>query len=87
MEPEAVAEGVRGGGAGEEEVEAGGEVFDALEAGGGSEGEEVDAAESVGGEVEEEDCGCGRHLHARGSGTRGLCACRMALRWVGVPFG
>lgn len=37
---------------------AGGDVFDALEAGGGGEGEEVDAAEGAGREAEEEYGGC-----------------------------
>lgn len=40
---------------------AGRDVFYALEAGGGGEGEEVDAAEGAGGEAEEEDGGC-RHF-------------------------
>ena len=45
----------------EDEVVACGEVFDAVEGGGGGEGEEVDGAEDGGGEGEEEDCWGGGH--------------------------
>lgn len=57
VEPGSVADGLRAGGAGEDEVPAGWEIFDALEAGRSGEGEEVDAAERAGGDVEEQDCG------------------------------
>ena len=55
VEPGSVADGLGAGGAGEDEVPAAWEVFDSLEAGGGGEGEEVDAAERTGWDVEEQD--------------------------------
>jgi len=57
VEPETGAEGEGGGFGGVEEVVAGGQVFDAEEAGGGRECEEVDAAEEGVGKGEEEECG------------------------------
>lgn len=57
MEPETVADGVRGCFGGVEEVPAGWEVFDAEEAGGGGECDEVDAYEEGWGEREEEQGG------------------------------
>jgi len=59
VEPETGAEGERGGFGGVEEVVPGGQVFDAEEAGGGGECEEVDAAEEGGREGEEEEGGGG----------------------------
>lgn len=56
-EPETGAKGEGGGFGSVEEVVTGREVFDAEEAGGGGECEEVDAAEEGGGEGEEEEGG------------------------------
>ncbi len=55
MEPKTVADGVGCCFGGEDEVVAWGEVLDAVEIGGGGEGEEVDGAEDLRGEGEEED--------------------------------
>ncbi len=57
MEPETGAEGEGGGFGRVEEVKPGREVFDAEEAAGGGECEEVDAAEEGVGKGEEEECG------------------------------
>ena len=59
MEPEPVADGLRGGFGGVEEVPAGGYAVDAEEVWGGAECEEVDAAEDGVGEGQEEDGGGG----------------------------
>jgi len=56
-EPGAVADAEGGVGRGEDQVQARWEVFDAFEAWGGGEGEEVYASESSVGEVKEEDGG------------------------------
>ena len=52
-EPDAVTDRVGGCGAGEDEVPARWEVFDALESGRCGEGEEVDSAKGAGGDVEQ----------------------------------
>lgn len=57
MEPYSVPDGLCAGGAGEDEVPARWEVFYSLKTRGGGEGEEVDAAERAGWDVEEENCG------------------------------
>ena len=58
MAPETVADRVGGRFGGENEVVAWGEILDAVEIGGGGEGEEVDGAENLRGEGEEEDGWC-----------------------------
>lgn len=58
MEPETVADRVGGRFGGEYEVVPWREILDAVEIGGGGEGEEVDGAENLRGEGEEEDGWC-----------------------------
>ena len=94
VEPEAVSDGQGGCGAGEDEVPAWREGFDALEAWGGGEGEEVDAAEGRGGKEEEEDgrgWGVGHGVRVVVLGLR-LTRGEMGLLWsveknMGVNLG
>ena len=65
-----------------------GEVFDAVEIGGGGEGEEVDGAEDLGGEGEEEDGRCdgfGEGWHGFGRGW-GIQVCRVIWLWGWVEM-
>lgn len=57
LEPESITDGKRGGLAGVDQVPPRTEIFDSPEAGGGSEGEEIDSAKDAWREVEEKNRG------------------------------